>query len=247
MKIHKESCHHKDDNDTLPSDVRCRCICTCPTIPENARRLPCNCICIWCAEGINQDHNHCNWNCVSPKGESNISGDEIWDNATKEPILKAIAEFAMAGKAKCMRWCHCKENGRNLLCNCHCHQGDGWTKDIPISTGFYQVEDWVKCSHCEPENFGISTIEGCKCVCHKEKIGLGAIKGFIEDARKSLPDYIDQEYPKVEHSDKCFERNWNLKKWFGCTRDCPRKDYDGSRGRATVDIVNFLIWIEKKL
>lgn len=37
-KQHKESCHHKDDNDTLPSDIRCRCICTCPIIPENVER-----------------------------------------------------------------------------------------------------------------------------------------------------------------------------------------------------------------
>ena len=38
MKNHKPSCHHKNDNDTLPSDGRCRCICTCPVVPENAQR-----------------------------------------------------------------------------------------------------------------------------------------------------------------------------------------------------------------
>lgn len=40
MKKHKDSCHHKDDNDTLPSDVRCRCICTCPEVspsPESEK------------------------------------------------------------------------------------------------------------------------------------------------------------------------------------------------------------------
>lgn len=44
MKNHKESCHHKDDNDTLPSDVRCRCICTCPEITmENNKDKKCQC------------------------------------------------------------------------------------------------------------------------------------------------------------------------------------------------------------
>lgn len=80
----------------------------------------------------------------------------------------------------------------------------------------------------------------------KEKIGLGAIKGFIEKAKALLPEYINIEYPNVDHSDNCYNHSLGMDT---CTDDCPRKDYKGEKGTATaiVTITLFIMWLEDNL
>ncbi len=65
---------------------------------------------------------------------------------------------------------------------------------------------------------------------------------FIKKAKELLPEWIEISHPKVEHSVQCEEQAWDK-----CITSCPRKDYDGSRGRATVEIVNFLLFLEKNI
>jgi len=62
-----------------------------------------------------------------------------------------------------------------------------------------------------------------------------------EHLKDLLPEYIEEYYPKIEHSEACLDAGHP-----DCIDGCPREGYDGSRGIATVALTRFLIWADKK-
>lgn len=75
-------------------------------------------------------------------------------------------------------------------------------------------------------------------------------KDIFTKAKELLPQFFKEESSNVKHDSDCWVTREVDEKGMhkiNCISYCPRKDYDGSRGRATVEIVNYLIWLEANL